>query len=1020
MLVQCPSCKESVEVIVESGENDDTPNVIDTFSSIHCPRCGEVEFQIDVGETRVATNPGTMSQEKLAHFSLLKLVGRGGFGSVWLAEDDNLGRQVALKVPVSKDNDVGSLLHEAKTAAKLKHPNIVSIFEVGVEEGQVFIASEFIDGMTLRDLLSTGKTTTERTCEILIDIANALQHAHENGVVHRDIKPANIILNKEGQPFVTDFGLAKKISAEASISSEGQVLGTAKYMSPEQASGKTRETDHRSDIYAIGIILFEMLTLHQPFRGNVRAILHQKIYEDAPTPNSLDPSVPKDLETICLKCLERDPEKRYQSSSEVAEELTRFQKGEPIKARPVSSIEKTWRWCRRRPGVATLLASLFLSLSLGLAGVSYFWIQALRSAEIANGMFYRAQMNLATEHLRSGDIHALKQVVLPFMDGEGLESFRGFEWNYFNSKSNVFMQSVGISDPVSDVAISRQGDLFAACGTPKEFHIWSTDTGEVLRVCKIPAGKVTTLSFSPSSSLLATGSNDGWLRFWNPVEAETPTREVKHGPSVELIRFSPDGKQIATGGKTGAVRIWSIEDLEMVAQIPTGKPELVDFRFSPDGQQLAVGTNNEIITRWDIANRIKLGTLGPCPLLLHFTYSADGKQIAAGTYSGQVLWWDVETGEQVASTPIGDGAVGDLENSNDSNQLLVTKAVGDLIVLDPATQQETHRFQTHTLSFGTIDVSRNGKLIVTGSGDGSVNVIRLNRLNLPEVLWEDKHIRQLEVLPSGNEVAVIVGDERVEIRSLNRMESRKIPKFDDKRVTSVSAHPTKNLLAIATMGNEVVLWDTKKEQVESKIPSGTESSTEALFSPDGQMLAIANRTGDVQILNLSDLTTPQTQWASDYQKLSSISFHPDSSELAVTFENGQVELRNVLKGGAITQSFEVSGGPLDACYCLEGNSLAIGTNSGSVHLWNRAEPRKVSSIKAHRAKVNTVSSFPNGQRFVTGARDRQVKIWDAKTGQLITTLHGHERQVFASALSKDGKTLVSGGLSGDIRIWRSK
>ncbi len=1020
MLINCPKCQTPVEYETGDIGDDETPNFIDGVSSIHCPKCGDVEFVIDIGETRIVSNPGALATEKLAHFTLLRLLGRGGFGSVWLADDDNLGRQVALKIPVSKDDDSKSLLHEAKTAARLKHPNIVSIYEVGIEEGQIFIASEFIDGMTLRDMLSANKPTIQRTVEILIPVADALQHANDHGVVHRDIKPANIILNHDGQPFVTDFGLAKKISADASISSEGQVLGTAKYMSPEQASGKTRETDHRSDIYALGVVLFEMLTSHPPFRGNVRAIMHQKIFEDAPSARTLNPSLPKDLETICLKCLEREPEKRYQNASEVAEELTRFQNGEPIKARPVSSLEKVWRWCRRRPYVAALVASLFFSLTFGLAGVSFFWFKAEQSAEVANRLYYYSQMKLAVQYLFQGDHEALQQALHPFDEGQKLSKFKGFEWEYFDSKMDIFKQIVRIDTPVLDVAISAQGEMFAGCGSNKEIFVWNTDDGELIQTLGIPAGKFWSISFSPLNGNLASGSSDGKIRIWNPRRSNQPIFEIKHGSPVKLVRYSPDGKTLASAGTKGAVRIWNAKTLERLAEIPTGKAELKDFRFSPDGVHLAIATDNEFISIWKIENQVRVQRIGPSPDIEKFVYSDDSQTLVVGTYTGETLWWSTESGEHFLLKEPNSGAVGDLEFSKNPDRLLVVKQNGDLTLYDSESKRETNRFTTHMLSFGMIDRSKNGKTIVSGSGDGVIKIIRLDHLHLPDTIWEDQHIRQVEVLNSGQKVAVLIGDERVEIASLNSINSKRIPVLEGVRITSIAPQRSGNLLAIAGEKDEVILWNLETNQVAKTLSSGTDSPTDVLFSHDGKQLVVANRTGKTWIYNVNNFKTPLMSWTSKQPKMTAISFRPDDEEIALSFESGQVEVRNLSLNGKLKHSLNVTSVPQALCYFGEEASLAIGTNSGRLHIWNRDRPEESTVVAAHATRINTLVAFPDQKRFASGSRDKMVKIWSAETTQQITTLVGHERQIFSLSISPDGKTLVSGGLAGDVRIWRGE
>lgn len=1021
MLVNCPSCKTSVEVTFDRGAEDETLNAEDGTVVIDCPKCGEIEIPGNINETILAKDPEVFGNEKLAHFSLLRLLGQGGFGTVWLAEDSKLGRQVALKVPVSSDGNVKSLLHEAKTAARLKHPHIVSVYEVGLEEGQVYIASEFIDGMTLRDLLTTGKQKISRTVELLIAIAEALQHAHTHDVIHRDIKPANIIINKEGEPFVTDFGLAKKISADASISSEGQVLGTAKYMSPEQASGKTRETDHRTDIYALGVILFEMLTTHPPFRGNVRAILHQKIFDEAPSPGTLDPTIPKDLETICMKCLDRDPDKRYQQAQDFADELKRFQAGEPILARPISTVEKVWRWCRRRPGVATLLASLFLSLTCGLLGVSYFWIEAEASANISNRMFYRSQMKLALQYLALGDPIALKETLFPFEDGQSLADLKGFEWDYYDTRADIFQQIVSINEPVVDVAISGKGDLFAGCSASKELIVWDTKTGEEVNTLKLASGEFTTLSFSPNSDILATGSSDGELRLWNPRVTDHPILQDKHGPRVKLIRFSPDGKLLASGGKNGALRVRDSKTLELVSEIPIGMTELVDFRFSPDSTQIAIGTNNDIITIWKVDSRERLLRSPPIPLLSQIVFSEDSQSLIAGTDPGELVKLELESNQLKYLTASRLGIVGDIEFSKSPKRLLIARQTGHLFVYDPERFTETNRLSTHVLSFGTLDRSRNGKLIVTGSGDGTIKILKMDRLALPDVLWSDSHIRQVEVINQGEAIATLVGDKRVDIQQLNQVVPETVPLHSiGERLTSMSAQTDGQLLAIAGSEATVLIWDLVKHEVIAELDTESAGTTDVLFSKTGKYLAVINRSGKVWLYNSEKFETPYLDWKTEGLKVAAFCFHPEEDVFVTAFEDGQIEFFDLKQDGKRTRSLQTEKNPRAICFCNSGESLVIGTNSGRIHIWDSDEPRKFRTIKAHAARINDIVSFPDEKRFATASRDQQIKIWDLESADQITSLRGHQTQIFSLALTPDGSQLISAGLSGDIRIWRGK
>jgi serine/threonine protein kinase len=351
--IRCPHCSKAVELVT------DTP-----YEEICCNSCGSMFSLVDREEsTRMAAPLKTIGR-----FDLIARLGVGGFGTVWKARDRELDRLVAIKIPRRgqlSPHEIDQFFREARTAAQLRHPNIVPIHEVGRDGDSLFIVSDFVRGVTLSDWLTGHRPDTLEIIDLCVPIAAALQHAHEHGVVHRDLKPQNILIDEHKSPYITDFGLAKREVGEITMTVDGQILGTPRYMSPEQAGGQGHWTDRRTDIYSLGVMLFEMLTGELPFRGSAQMQIHQRLTEDAPDPRKLNRHVPRDLATICLKCLEREPGRRYSTAAAVADELARFRRGEPIDARPISRPARLARWARRKPMVATTAA---LTIFLAIAG----------------------------------------------------------------------------------------------------------------------------------------------------------------------------------------------------------------------------------------------------------------------------------------------------------------------------------------------------------------------------------------------------------------------------------------------------------------------------------------------------------------------------------------------------------------------------------------------------------------------------------------------------------------------------
>jgi serine/threonine protein kinase/Tfp pilus assembly protein PilF len=422
MQLFCANCQGLVEVL-------DGPNRAAGF----CPRCGsnvsasQGSTLNSVDRTVVGSSEDSLDLESrnIGRFRVVSRIGRGGYGTVYQAYDSDLDRMVAVKVPRRKfatTKDRQRFLREARHASQLHHPAIVPIYDLGEFEGTPYIVSELVEGTSLNAVLSRERVSYRKAAEIVATAAEALECAHQVGVVHRDVKPSNILIDGDGRPRIMDFGLARNRDKDETLTMDGQILGTPAYMSPEQAEGDSHEVDHRADIYSLGVVLYELLSGERPFRGNVQMMVQQLLHDDPRNPRSLDNTIPLDLETICLKAIEKAPAARYQTAQELADDLRRWLRSEPIHARRIGPMGRTIRWCRRNPSLAAMTSVALLLLIAVAVGTTV------------------SVMSLALERERLRDAKSRESEALKSANASSKEARRAFEHYYTLISDNRLLE----------------------------------------------------------------------------------------------------------------------------------------------------------------------------------------------------------------------------------------------------------------------------------------------------------------------------------------------------------------------------------------------------------------------------------------------------------------------------------------------------------------------------------------------------------------------------------------------------
>jgi WD40 repeat protein len=876
-----------------------------------------------------------------------------------------------------------------------------------------------------------------RVADLGIQIADALDHAHQVGIIHRDIKPSNLILDNRGKVWITDFGLAH-MENDQSLTLSGDLLGTIRYMSPEQADPESSVVDHRTDIYSLGITLYELLTLqaaHKPH--NAKGLLHQIARPEPLAPRKLFRSIPPDLETIVRKSIAQSPTDRYRSAGALAADLRRFLAQQPIQARPLGRVRRTWRWYKRSPIVAGLLTAVLLLL-MGITTVAVMFGHresmhrgsAVSAAREARWQQYLSDMHLAMTAWENSDVGRTFALLERHRPRPGEPDLRGFEWYYLRSQCQL-----GLSTPAI------------------EFE-----------------AMVTALAASPDGKFLATASGSGMgkgttrLTIWDAAERKPLWKVASQHSLVLTMAFSPDGTLLAAPDlATSGVRLWDVATGNSVLLLHRANLVCLALAFSPDGRLLATGSDDRTAQIWDLATGTELVTLAGHEDRVKLVDWIDANTLLTVSLMGTVRSWNARTGEprgSLVTLPFltGQGALSPdrsllaVTGSDDSIRLLdahkgtlLGTLVGNrgriwkmsfspdgrylvsggddqrVLLWDLNTWQPCEVFRGHSSSITSVAFLDDGRRIVSSSQDRTVRFWTIGDPSTNRSLCRGHSGFVLDVAfdRTGQLLASASADGTARLWSVATGETLHVLSGHGGWVAYVAFSPRDSVVATRGYDGTLQLWDTVTG-THLWTANGLTTDGNVAFSADGQQLYSAELENGVRVWDARSGRMDRTITLAEHSvRFLASSPQTDTELLAVATDNGNVLLISATSG-EVVRTLMAKGPPADHVgFSADGKLLAVGfSDEHSARVWDTATGSELQKV-SHGDQLRHLAFSPDGRILATTGMDNAVRLWDVASGQERATLTGHRNWTDGVAFSPDGRVLASSSEDRTIRLWRA-
>jgi WD40 repeat protein/serine/threonine protein kinase len=1024
-----------------SPGGDSDPNVTRTFRP-HAPRPGGSRYQI------------------------VREHAKGGLGIVFLARDTELNRQVALKeIQDHFADDAISrarFLTEAEVTGGLEHPGIVPIYGLGqYDDGRPFYAMRFIKGDSLKDAIArfhqadkdARREPGERALSLqtllrrFLDVCNAIQYAHDRGVLHRDLKPGNIMIGKYGETLVVDWGLAKVtgrvesaarlgneatlrpgLSGNSSATVAGQALGTPAYMSPEQAEGKLELLGPVSDVYSLGATLYALLTGHAPVEGSdIATTLTRVMAGDIPPPRTVNPRVPRAMDAICRKAMTLRATDRYGSAQELAADVERFLADEPVTAAPEGPSQRLARWSRKhraavQAGAGALLVILVLSAGFAIVLTRAYQSEKRRRQE-ANAAEVRA-----LEQKRQAD-QARTQAERQRVAADRARAQTQLYSRSVERQAALLLLDRGLAECAAGRA--NRGLLWLARALeraprdePGLKHVieanlesWAP-TVPRLKELQQHRGQVTDVAFSPDGKVVLTGSEDNTARLWDAATGKAIGMPIEHKGAVLAVAFSPDGKVALTGSRDNTARLWDAVTGRSIGSPLEHRGPVVAVAFSPDGKAALTGSLDNTARLWDAATGKPIGTArehrGP---VLALAFSPDGAVVLIGNAASRARLWHAATGQAIGMPMVHAGRVRAVAFSPDGKTVLTGSEDHTARLWDAATGKPEGATLEHKGMVGKVAFSPDGDVVITGSYD---NTARLwdaatgKPIGAP--LEHKGTVGALAFGPDGKVVVTGSADNTARLWDTATGKPIGAPLEHRGIVWALAFGPDGKAVLTGSFDNTARLWDAANGRPVGTVLKHKNWVGAVAFSPDGKAVL----TGSVDnTARLWDATTGEPIGTPLEHKgvVRSVSFSPDGKAVLTGSFDNTARLWSAANGQPIGGPLEHKDRVIAASFSPDGKIVLTGSADNSAQLWDAQTARPIGTPLKHKGRVGAVAFSPDGKVVLTGSAAYSARLWDAATGQAIGMPMAHQGEVMAVAFSPDGKAVLTGSDDNTGRLW---